>query len=96
MIKYFPVQTVTARSTTSVDSKYYSYTATGMTQNALNEHPSYVKTNDNKFYKILFVINGTIYLSNEILVGDGVLIKNVTNNEVKELEVTTTRTITLK
>lgn len=96
MVKYFPVDTVTAKKADSVDSKYYSYTATDMTQNALNEHPSYVKTNDNKFYKILFVVDGTIYLSNEIFMGDGVLIKNVTNNEVKELEVTTSRTITLK
>lgn len=96
MVKYFPVTTApTAKAATSVDSVSYSYSCAGITATVLAENPVYVKDANNQFYKILFVVGGTAYLARPMVLGNGVKIKDVTNNTVKTLKVETEYEITL-
>lgn len=93
----------TQKSTSSVDSLDYKYTASGsLTADQLAKNPKvFIKETTEgsvttyEFYKILFVISGTAYLSDKFTPANGTMYKSVSDGSISVVSVTTTHSTTL-
>lgn len=92
MIKYLETTSVTAKSSTEPSSIDYKYFITGIDSDNWAQKPLYVyATGAKKFYKILCVMDGKAYLSDEIVLANGTKLYEVESGAEKTLTVTVTR-----
>jgi hypothetical protein len=82
--------TVTARATTSVDTMNYAATLTGITSDLLEDGLNHIYDATKGFYRILYVLGGTAYLSAPTKYAHGTLVRESGSNTVQKVSLAST------